>query len=756
MIRSSFLLRKAREAANRRKNRYRTLAPRSVRKIFAAEEDQLGFPQRLRLIVYLLFGGLALRLKAIWYYAIDRDTPNRRAEVAGLKQEMVERLEGLGEGGQSACRVQDGYFERRLYSRDLAPVPGYLEKLLLRTTPDLVVQPKNEQDIAEIFRFATKKKLGVHPRGAGSSPFGGAVPTRNGIALDLSQMARIIRIDPENRTVIVEPGVRWGNLAERLAVHGLRPTTNPTSRFSTVGGWAQSGGLGLHGFKYGHLKNAILAVKAVLPRGETIRVQSGDLEFARLIGAEGQLAVLTELTLKVRPVSSVSRPTLIPFDSPKTALDFLGAIVREAKTRGEPFSPSHAAFVDRHRMVEENRLFADRTGISAPIVPETDALLLHFDDQESETRFFEWLSEKQGGPEPVKGPAASYFWAERYFPLKAARLGPNLLGAEVLLPLSATAEFVERASKVAQGLGINPAFEAICSRVDGEATCVVIASFPADAKRAMEYSHRLVAVQLLVMEGVRCGGKPYGVGIWNAALVETHHPAEHLTAMRRIKGEWDPAGILNPHKFFSVGSRLWNLPGRLLFSPRLFGFWMGLAAPFANAIASFAGGAVRHKEKHNWTVPTSEVDRGRSLLEQASQRCTFCGACVATCPAYQITGDELVTGRSKLLLAQARFDGETVSRADAFIPFQCIRCGLCEQVCQTRLPLRECYDLIESRVVDQYGTWPRQQAERFVATVDKNREWICRTFGLDAPDWAPETMTRAFGPSKNTPAKDER
>jgi L-lactate utilization protein LutB len=150
-----------------------------------------------------------------------------------------------------------------------------------------------------------------------------------------------------------------------------------------------------------------------------------------------------------------------------------------------------------------------------------------------------------------------------------------------------------------------------------------------------------------------------------------------------------------------------------------------------------------------WAVPSPEESDGSALLTQTAQRCTRCGACVSACPAYLLTGDELVTARAKLQLSDALFRDVAVQPDEAFRPFQCIRCGLCEEVCQTRLPLRDCYDKLEQRVVRHYGSYPAELVQGFVARVDERREWMERTFGLDLADWAPAELTPRFSKSRN-------
>ncbi len=116
--------------------------------------------------------------------------------------------------------------------------------------------------------------------------------------------------------------------------------------------------------------------------------------------------------------------------------------------------------------------------------------------------------------------------------------------------------------------------------------------------------------------------------------------------------------------------------------------------------------------------------------------CIECLACVSVCPAYQLTGEELVTGRAKLRMAESLAARELVAPREALRHFQCLRCGLCEEVCQTRLPLRDCYLVLEGWVARQHGH-PAELIRDFLGRVDESQEWTSRAFGLDQPEWSP-------------------
>jgi ferredoxin len=390
-------------------------------------------------------------------------------------------------------------------------------------------------------------------------------------------------------------------------------------------------------------------------------------------------------------------------------------------------------------MKRENTLFAEHTKLESSIVPEQDTVLLHFESPESEQEFLASLDRKatQVSENTV---AARYFWADRFFPLKAQRIGPGLLGSEVVISPEKTPDYIAKVKRLAKRFNIKPTLEVIVNR-NGEAyTNLVMVSFSCDYSRAVHYDLSLLFIQLLVRLAVRLGGSPYGIGIWNTPFVKSKYTQKQFSHLKAKKHAIDPRDILNPNKFFKIKGRFHNIPAFAM-RPLVFRTILSIShflAPVLGLVASAFG----PEQLQRWDVPAQSDEQGKNLLHQSSQRCTSCGSCISVCPAYQITSDELATGRTKLRMADAMMNGMELSQTEAHSPFQCLHCGLCEEVCQTRLPLRDCYLVLESWIEKRFGS-PRETVQRFVEKLDDNRDFIKDTFGLDLPDWSPdEQMAR--------------
>ncbi len=744
-----YLLERARKTAKRRRRIYGIEPAPRVANLIEQESPPSSFRGKWRLLTYILFKSPQRRLELFWKYITDRDTPVRRRQIESLAQDLRSHL-------SENCRMARGYFERRNYSRDLARVPGLMEKMLHRTTPSLVVQPKTEEDISSLLAYCNSKNISVFPRGSGSFAFGGAVPTRNGIVIDLSPMMSVLEIDAEARTVRVQPGARWADVAARLEPFGLIPRTSPTSRFSTVAGWISTGGMGLDSYKYGSAHESVLAMRVARPDGTIEALSANDESIKDIYGTEGQFGILTEITLRVRPKPEYSGTQMLTFNDPGQAFAFIDEIKKE------DFKPSHVVFFDRDYIERENILFEENGPSKEYIIPEYDSVLLHFEAPEDEEKFLSSLkgSSSSGSGERVldrreNAVAARYLWADRYFPLKAQRIGPGLLGTEVVIPRENILKYANKVDRLARHFNLQPTIEVIVcssgrpkpngketvSNKEGLFSYLLIVSFNCDISRTVHYILSLLFIQLLVKIAVRYRGAPYGIGIWNTPFIKSKYNRAELSNLKKTKTRIDPKGILNPNKFFKIKGRFFSIPS-LFFHPIAFRPVLALShffSPVIGLIARLTG----PEPQTRWDIPINESDqpvaenmRGVDLLHQSSQRCTSCGSCISVCPAYHIAENELVTGRSKLRMAEAMTNGMRLEGSEAHASFQCLHCGLCEEVCQTRLPLRDCYRVLEDWLESRFGS-PFETVRNFVDKLDSRREYIDDIFGLDLPEWSP-------------------
>lgn len=577
--------------------------------------------------------------------------------------------------------------ELELYSRDQADVPEVLRRMLIRTVPDLVIQPETVEDVANIVSAAYDLGIPIVPRAAASFPLGGSMPTMGGIAVDLSSLRRILSIDRTQCLADVEAGVRWSTLSEQLHGDGLALRTYPSSWFSTIGGWVATGGYGINSLTFGHLSRNVAAIQVVTPMGGIEWIDEMHRDFPLYFGTEGQLGIVTRVVVKVRPMPKAEGTSLLHFATAEEAFAFSSELL-------EATPPTHMLYFDPHRMQTFNRLMPQ------PFLREAHSLLVRVEDGPGDQAL--------ENPASVKALLAprhhgSYLWRERFFPLKPKRLGPGVLGSELIFDEGVATVVFERWRTTVERAGLVP--EAEAHFLDGR-RILGLCTFLTDPRQPRAYAvHSVLAVHM-TMAGVRLGGRPYGTGIWQTPMMAARFGEEGARHLRREKRRRDPKGLLNPGKFFGIRSRYANLLGLAMWPP-LAKVGLRLLGPLLPPVARMA---------YRPPFPHGEV------LEASAVECSSCGACVPVCPAYMATGSELVTGRGKLQLASKLLSGHAVRPDDAQAMFLCIHCGACERVCQSELPLVKAYEDLEALVAGRFGV-PRERIDAFAAAVQESEEY---------------------------------
>src|SRR5437773_180788 len=292
--------------------------------------------------------------------------------------------------------------ELDLYARDQADIPDSLRKMLIRTTPDVVVQPESVEDVAHVVSAAYDLGIPIVPRGAASFPLGGSVPTMGGVVIDLSALRRVLSIDRERHLATVEAGVRWSTLQEVLRGEGLALRTYPSSWFSTIAGWVATGGYGINSLKFGHLSKNVQALQVVTPTGGIEWVDESHQDFPLYFGTEGQLGLITRVVVKVRLPPKASEPLLVQFGEAGEALEYAKALVAAT-------TPTHILYFDPHRMHTFNRL------VEEPFLREAHSLLIHTENGVGAREAMELASTRKASIAPRHH--GSYLWRVRFFPL---------------------------------------------------------------------------------------------------------------------------------------------------------------------------------------------------------------------------------------------------------------------------------------------------------------------------------------------------
>ena len=242
-----------------------------------------------------------------------------------------------------------------------------------KSIPDLVIRPRSTEQVSNVVSIANKHNIPICPRGEGTGLSGGAVPIKGGIALDLKNMNRIVALNARDLTVTVEPGIVTKDLQDEVAKSRLfYPPENGSAGFSTVGGNVAKCTGGMTGMKYGVTRDYVLALEIVLPDGSVINAGRKTLksvvgyDLTRFfVGSEGTLGVLTEITLKLLPMSEKIGTVMSFFKDIDSALNTTDSILMKSH-----LYPRSLEFADKTCI----NAVRDYTEVKIP--EEAEALLL--------------------------------------------------------------------------------------------------------------------------------------------------------------------------------------------------------------------------------------------------------------------------------------------------------------------------------------------------------------------------------------------
>ena len=418
--------------------------------------------------------------------------------------------------------------------------------------PQAVVRPGSTDEVSRILRWANRFGIPIVPRGAGTSLAAGAVPIQGGVVLALTRMDRIMSIDPVDLTAVVQPGVTTQTLARAVAEHGLQYPPDPGSqRVSTIGGNVATNAGGLHGLKYGNTGGYVLGLEAVLADGEVIRaggrllkdVAGYDLVHL-LTGSEGTLAVLTEITLALRPAPTANMTGLAYFADLEAASDAVRGVIAAG------ILPATLEFLDA-QCIQAVESYAQLN-----LDTSAGAMLLFGDDGGAEvSRTMDAMADvmREHGAASVQAATAAAesdaLLAARRCALPAlSRLGGATMLEDVGVPRSRLPELVRRIDAIARRHEVTIATFGHAG--DGNAHPVGCFD-PADDRQR---SRVAAAFDDIFAVAIELGGTitgEHGVGAAKLPHLERQLGAAQVALLERIKQAFDPVGILNPGKLGS-------------------------------------------------------------------------------------------------------------------------------------------------------------------------------------------------------------
>jgi glycolate oxidase len=440
-------------------------------------------------------------------------------------------------------RVRKDPFERRLYSHDLASLPKLME-MGFKMMPDLVVKPKSPKEIAEIVKIADQEDIPIVPRGGASWGLGGAMPVLGGIVFDLTRMNKILNIDEENLIVTVETGITWKLLYETLMKRGYLIGSYPSSAYAaTIGGWINTGGVGVGSYKYGSAMDQVKMMEVVLPTGKII--ETGIIDTANFggyglnrlfFGSEGTIGIVTKVNLRMYPAPEELRPISYGFSNMDTLSRAVNAI-----TKSE-IVPLHISFLDKNHFEFLKEIgMGDHTpevGGMLNLALEGDIGVLDLEEQALDKLVEECKGEKQS-PEIAK-----HEWNERFYELRTKRAGPSAVLGEVFVPVPNMSGMVSSTYKLIKKMKLRAA---ITGMIGDRNTVVFMPYYLSDERKMIKSMVSLSFVKKLGDLAFEHGGRPAGLGLFFSGNIKRMY-GKGSDVMYDLKNVMDPNDIMNPGK----------------------------------------------------------------------------------------------------------------------------------------------------------------------------------------------------------------
>jgi Fe-S oxidoreductase/FAD/FMN-containing dehydrogenase len=637
--------------------------------------------------------------------------------LAALKAADKRFLESL-----FRTRVSFDRMERTLYGHDTAEIPSLVKPLVGSTVPAAVVQPASEEELVALVRWAQENHVALTPRGKATSGYGGVLPVKGGLVVDFFHLGKLLEIDTKDRTAKVQPGIGWEKLDRELAKKDLTLRLYPSSYpSSTVGGWLAQGGAGFGSYESGWFRNNVVSARVVLADGEIREFSGADLDLVS--EAEGTTGLISEVTVKVMPREALG---VISIGCPD-AYDLQHLVERIVK-EGLPIwslsfiSPRMAEMKNRAPLrMHDGHAIGERV-----LLPASYVLTLAFREKDRQ-RIDDALPDlfKSCQAELLSDRIAHHEWDNRFKIMVVKRLGPSLVPAEVVIPLSSLGDMMAEVERkvsqpvVKEGLVIREG-------AGGNPEVAILGFIPSDERK---FSYNFIfALALTIMKiAENNGGRPYATGLYFAGKAGLILGKERLGRLKAFKSQVDPRNILNPGKVMQGGlmSRALSLGAAI--EP--------LIRPMGNHVSSKIG-----------EQPTQAVRDIPADVAWYAYTCSQCGYCVPECDQFYGRGWESQSPRGKWYWLREYMAGREQwdqQRVDTFLV--CTTCEMCDTRCSTNLPIEPSWMKLRGMLINEEHRMTFPPFEMMAAAL-KAEGNIWAGYRKDRMDWYPEDLKSAHPP----------
>jgi glycolate oxidase len=429
---------------------------------------------------------------------------------------------------------------------------GHDESPLVQPSlPQAAVTPTDTKTISAILKYADGRRIPVTTRGGGTGLSGGCIPLHGGIVLSLEKMRGILEVDRENFAAVVQPGCSLADLKETVERAGLSYPVSLGEMTATVGGSIATNAGGLNAVKHGVTRRHVLGLEAVLADGQIVhtggkfvKCSSGYDLTQLLIGSEGTMAVITEVTVKLNTRPAFREALFIPFNSLQDAIGSVPDILLLGK------EPAGLEFMEKSIM----QIAENYTGKKLPC-EGYEAFLLVLSEADSQDEILAYFADvekvvkKHGAADALVPPGQhamrTLLEAREKFYHAINKFAPMQI-LDAVVPRSEIARFVSDVKKLEPRYGIpvivyghagdgNVHLHPICRDMDLDTW----------KKKLHEMMKDIYALSLL--HGGAVSGE-HGIGIDKKEFFNSTADKAALETMKKIKTALDPNGILNPGK----------------------------------------------------------------------------------------------------------------------------------------------------------------------------------------------------------------
>jgi Fe-S oxidoreductase/FAD/FMN-containing dehydrogenase len=540
--------------------------------------------------------------------------------------------------------------------------------------------------------------------------------------VDFFHLSKLLEIDTKTRTARVQPGICWEKLDRELAKKDLTLRLYPSSYpAATVGGWLAQGGAGFGSYESGWFRDNVASARGVMADG-TVREFSGpDLDLVS--EAEGTTGLISEVTVKVMPKVELG---VISIGCPD-AYDLQRLVERIVKDGLPIWSLS---FINPRMAEMKNRaplrMHAGHPVGERVLLPASYVMTLAFREKDRQ-RIVDALPDlfKTCKAELLSDKVAHHEWENRFEIMVVKRLGPSLVPAEVVIPLSSLGDMM---AEVERKVGRPVVKEGLVIRegAGGTPEVVILGFIPSDQRK---FSYNFIfPLSLTIMKiAEKNGGRPYATGLYFAGKASQILGGERLERLKEFKARVDPGNILNPGKVMQGGLMASALTLGAAIEP--------LIRPLGNNVISKIG-----------ERPTQSVRDIPADVAWYAYTCSQCGYCVEECDQFYGRGWESQSPRGKwywlreYMAGREQWDQKVV---DTFLV--CTTCEMCDTRCSTNLPIEPSWMKLRGMLINEEQRMTFPPFEMMAAAL-KSEGNIWAGYRKDRMEWYPEDLKAAHPP----------